>query len=134
MVPAPMFKIQQSSDVFTRWFSGCLALLVLLLSLAAFSPQLHRALHAEAGCQHNHDRCGGHGQPHESQPPLSDCGTSCAVVLFDQGLTAPQLLIALPERTDVIVAVIALSAAIVWSGQRWIRLCSRAPPIEMLVK
>jgi hypothetical protein len=127
-----MFRIQQSSHALSRWFSAGLAVLVLLLSLASFSPQIHQALHAEVG-GHDHHSCGGHGHQHSHEAPASECDASCAVALFGQGVTAPQLLVELPERTDVILAIVPLSAAIVCCGQRWIRRCSRAPPIEMFV-
>jgi hypothetical protein len=129
-----MFRIQQSSNARTRWFSGCLAVLVLLLSFASVSPQLHQALHTDSGDHHHHHHdyhhtCGGH----EQDAPADDCDASCAVALFGQGVTTPQPLVELPERTDAIVAIVPLSASIVWCGQRLIRRCSRAPPIESVV-
>jgi hypothetical protein len=124
-----MFRIQQTSNARIRWFSGCLAMLVLLLGLASVSPQMHQALHADAGGGYHHHTCGGH----EHDTPANDCDESCAVALFGQGVTTPQSLVELPERTDAIVAIVSLSASIVWCGQRLIRRCSRAPPIEMVV-
>jgi hypothetical protein len=122
-----MFKNQQSRSALTRYLSGGLALLVLFLNIALVSPQLHQALHTDSADQSH--ACGEH--PHEV--PANDCDYSCAVALFSQGAIPLQPLVELPERTNVIVAVVPLSAEIVWCGQALIRCCSRAPPIETIV-
>jgi hypothetical protein len=125
--PQLMFKNQQSRSALTRYVSAGLALLVLFLNIALVSPQVHQALHTDSADQSH--ACSEH--PHEV--PANDCDHSCAVALFGQGAMPLQPLVELPERTDVIIAIVPQSAEIVWCGQALIRRCSRAPPIETIV-
>ena len=127
--PLPMSKNQQPCSGLTRSVSDCLALLVLLLNVALVSPQVHQALHIDSEDHQSH-RCSEHS--HEDAP-ANDCDHSCAVALLGQGAIPMQLFVELPERTDVIIAIVPQSAEIVWCGQALIRRCSRAPPIEIVV-
>lgn len=126
----PMFTVQHANRPLTRILSGCLAVLVLLLSIASISPQMHEALHAG---EEPH-QCGG-DHHHHPEPPADDCENAhtCAVTFFDQGTTSVMPAVELPERTDVILAIVPQTADIVWCGQTPIRRCSRAPPIESVV-
>ena len=110
-----------------RGLSLGLVLLVVLLGIASVSPQLHEALHATT--EHSHG-CEGH---HDDAPLGHDESHSCAVTLFDKGATCGLLLVELPARTDSVVAVVPLSAEVIYCGQTPIRLCSRGPPIETVV-
>jgi hypothetical protein len=104
-------------------------MLVLLLAFASVSPQIHQALHAKSESSH---QCDAH---HEDAPTNNsdDSQHSCAVTLFSQGATSPLARVELPERTDATLAMVALTAEVVWCGQAPIRRCSRAPPIETVV-
>lgn len=124
-----MFNKQQFCSVLTRSVSGCLALLVLLLNMALVSPQIHQALHIDSE-DHQSQSCSEHSH---DEAPANDCDHSCAVALFGQGAIPMQPFVELPERTEIIIAIVPQSAEIVWCGQALIRRCSRAPPIEMIV-
>jgi len=101
----------------------------LLLNVALVSPQVHQALHIDAEDHQSHS-CSEHSH---DDAPANDCDHSCAVALFGQGAIPMQPTVELPERTDVIIAIVPQSAEIVWCGQALIRRCSRAPPIETIV-
>ena len=120
-------QIRHPSSALNRAVSVLLAALVLLLAVASVSPQLHDALHAES--EHAH-QCDGHGHaPADDE----DVEHSCAVTLFEQGASSSVAFVELPGRTDVILAIIPLSAEVVWCGQAPLRQRSRAPPIEIVV-
>ncbi|MBT4758598.1 MAG: hypothetical protein HOO08_09435 [Opitutae bacterium] len=123
-----MFKKPQLCSALTRSVSASLALLVLFLNMALVSPQVHQALHTDSADQSH--ACSEHSH---DDAPANDCDHSCAVALFGQGAIPLQPLVELPERTDVIIAIVPQSAEIVWCGQALIRRCSRAPPIETIV-
>lgn len=125
-----MFTVNHSSHQSSAYVRGlfvCLVMLVFLLGIASVSPQLHEALHATS--EHSHS-CEGH---HDDAPLGNDRSHSCAVTLFDQGATCGLLLVELPARTNLILAVVSLSAEVIYCGQAPIRRCSRAPPIETVV-
>ena len=117
--------ISNPSSPLNRAVSVLLAALVLLLIVASVSPQLHDTLHANA--EHS---CDGHGHA-----PAEGEGTehSCAVTLFDKGACCSMAFVEFPERTDVILTIVPLTAEVVWCGQAPLRRCSRAPPIEIVV-
>lgn len=125
-----MLQFQQPSNAVRRWFSGCLAMLVLFVSIASVSPELHHALHA--GPADSHHACGG-DEPDCEDVPVDNCEHPCAVALFDQGTTSAMPMVELPVRTDVTIAILPQTAEIVWCGQALIRHSSRAPPIESVV-
>ena len=125
-----MQATQKTRPTLARMTSGCLAVLILLLGIASVSPQTHEAFHVS---EESH-QCGGGGRHHHDPEPVDGCEAPvCAVNFFDNGATSVLPIVELPERTDVIVAIVSLAAEAVWCGQAPIRCSSRAPPIESVV-
>lgn len=122
-----MFKYYQRNNSMTPWFSGCLAVLVLLLSLASVSPALHHALHADQSSDH---QCDGH---HHDDAPAPEGGVHiCAVTILNMGATTPLAISAL-LRVDVVLAEVSIEAQSIWCGQAPLQLSARAPPTVKIV-
>ncbi len=81
----------------SRAWPTCLAAfcaaLVLLLSLATVSPELHARLHDSCERDHGHS----HDHSHDHDTPANDSDHACAVTLFAQGLSLVTPLPALSE-------------------------------------
>lgn len=120
-------KVIKPSSTLHSVVAAWLILLVLALTFASVSPELHASLHFEADSSHS---CEGHS--HEA-PADDDVDHRCAVTLFDRGEVSVMPVIEVPQRADVVLSVVANVVETTWSGQAPIRLCSRAPPIESLV-
>lgn len=123
----PMLHHYQRNHSTTPWLSGCMAVLVLLLSFASVSPALHHALHADQGSDH---QCEGH---HDDEAPAHEEGAHvCAVTILGMGATAP---LAIPTllRVDVALAELSVEAKSIWCGQAPLRLSARAPPTVKIV-
>ena len=123
----PMRTSHQFNKQVTRWISGSLAVLLLLLTLATNSPALHEWLHADQNtCEHH---CHGH---HDEAPDSDQKGHVCAVTLLDTGTTAP-ITIGLPKPTNLIVSPLSLEAASLWHDQAPIEVSARGPPTVSVV-
>lgn len=122
-----MLNHYQRNSSITPWFSGCMAVLVLLLSLASVSPALHHALHADEDSEH---QCEGHH--HDEAPAQEEGAHICAVTILDMGATVPIVISAL-LRVDEVLAEVSIEAQSIWCGQAPLRLSARAPPIVEIV-
>ncbi len=74
--------------------AAALAACLLLVSLAAWSPELHERLHALSGCEaemHENDapHAGHDGSDHEHSTAEQGSNHSCAVTLFASGCDKP---------------------------------------------
>ena len=104
-----------------RLLAATVAVLVLLLTVLAISPQLHADLHA---CGHDH------GHPHEAPAGNPDSDDGCVISLFGQGITAgsaPVLLAAPPVAFAA--PNFSLRAELVFSSPRYLHLPGRGPPL-----
>lgn len=124
-----MLSLQQALKNPSRWLSGGLAVLVLLLTLASVSPAIHQWLHVDDLCEQHCETS--HGDGDESVPSEGEFHI-CAVTFLSMGATSP-IAIELPARTDVILANVSMAGEAIWSGQAPLRVCARAPPIESVV-
>ena len=113
----------------TPWFSGFMAVLVLLLSFASVSPTLHHALHADENSEHE---CVGHHHHHDEAPAQEEGAHICAVTILDMGATAPLSISAL-LRLDEVLDEVSIEAQSIWCGQAPLQLSARAPPIVKIV-
>lgn len=124
---ASMFNQYQRNHSTTPWLSGCLAVLVLLLSFASVSPSLHHALHADESGDHQCE-----GNHHDEAPAQEEGAHICAVTILDLGATAPLAVSAL-LRVDQVLAEVSIEAQSIWCGQAPLQLCARAPPTVKIV-
>lgn len=109
-----------------RVFAAGLAALVLGLTLAGASPDLHAWIHGEADI-HAHAACAHHGKK-ASTPDAGHDDHRCAVVMFAQGFDLPvdASFAVLPfERISVVVT----DAETLFLAQpRYLRQPERGPP------
>lgn len=122
-----MVRRAEVKQQWTRYLSGGLAVLTLLLSLASVSPALHDWLHVKDTCQ-NHCESSNHDEPisDQAEPHI------CAVTLLSMGATT-SILPVLPIRSDLIFANLSIDTKTLWCGQAPLRLSTRAPPTETVV-
>lgn len=114
--------------------AAAFALLILLLSLASVSPQLHDVLHAHSDTTH-HDSHDGHCGQHSEEPgPHSEHSEdhSCGVTLFSTGVTLSTPTV-LPERSQLVATQRSLLDQIVCQQSARLPQSARGPPTRIVV-
>lgn len=124
---------QPMRSVRYRMIAASLAMLVLLLSLASVSPELHDRLHAHSEDAHaeHHHHCSGHPEQPTEDSEHTD-GHFCGVTLLDSGVvfTAPPRL---PQPADLQVLCQLAEYQKVWLHKVHSAQSARGPPTLIVV-
>ncbi|MDQ8208962.1 hypothetical protein SH580_12470 [Coraliomargarita algicola] len=125
-----MLSSKQSKHPITRLLSGALVVLIVLLTLASSSADLHDYLHGKQNCEH---ACAGQDDAADDKRSNSENDTHvCAVTFLATGCSAI-IPLTTPERTNQLLSTVSIEMESLWCGQAPIRLHSRAPPLSPLV-
>ena len=113
--------------------AASLAMLVLLLSLASVSPELHDRLHAHSEGAHaeHHHHCSDHPEEPNHDTEHTD-GHFCGVTLLDTGVVfvAPPRL---PQPADLQLSSLSTGPQKVWIRKDYSAQSARGPPTLIVV-